>query len=664
MNFRDRLSYKQVRYTVTVAFILGLVFGSLEVTHDYLTQDNSIDASIQAYLDVSMAPASRIAYNLDEELASELVSGLTESPLILQATIATPEQYLLGDATRPVDTVEQVDDSQLVEYLFGTTRVYQQRLSVPYDREEDLGNLTIVADTRASAQAFIDRSVLTLTFGIARTLLLALALHFMLYIMLTKPLQRLTQHVQRVRAGSTRQSMSIPRSHQHDEIGQLSQSFNDFQEDIKQQLYRRSLAESELRVHTQELENRIAERTQELQKNNDALFKANKALDSARQAALQSARIRGDQLSSLSHEIRTPLNGILGMLELAINDELSPDQHSRLELAHQSGARLVKLLNNMLDLARLESGKTVVDQVPFNLKKVLEESVMVMGQKAHMKGIPLTCQIDPALPATLMGDPIRITQVVNNLLGNAIKFTHSGMISLSLVSELLEDSKERIAIHVRDTGIGISKDAQQAIFSPFTQANNDIYQHYGGSGMGLALTKEIIKAMNGTIEVKSLEGSGSTFTVKLTLGAIVAKTSDTSTTSVVQNFEPTEQLFYQKKKILVVEDNAINRLVTEGMLEQLGHEVTLAHNGEDCISACISDTFDLILMDCNMPVMDGYTATQQLRERSETRDIPIVALTANALNEHQEQCKQAGMDDYLSKPFNKKALSKVISEWL
>ena len=638
-----------------------LAFGALEVSLDYVSEDSNIDTSVQAYLNVSMAPASRITYNLDDELAAELVQGLTESPLILQATIVDHEQQILAESKR--QTTHDYS-STFIENLFGGRRIFQQELSVPYDTEEKLGAIIVVADTLPFANAFVNRSVLTVIFGLIRTLLLALALHVALYTMLTKPLQRLTRHVQQVRTGNMQKPVTIPSYHKHDELGQLSLAFNEFQEDIKQQLYRRSLAEKKLRLHTQDLENRINERTKELQNNNDALFKTNRALETARQKALQFARIRGDQLSSLSHEIRTPLNGILGMLELAIDDELTQEQHSRIELAHQSGARLITLLNSMLDLARLESGKTVVNDMPFNLKKILEESVLVMEQKAHSKGIPLTCQIDPKLPAMLQGDPTRFSQVINNLLGNAIKFTHSGMISLSLVCEADEDNRYHISIHVQDTGIGISPDAQDAIFTPFTQANNEIYQHYGGSGMGLALTKEIVTAMGGSIEVSSIEGSGSTFTVKLALNAMPSEETAEETTNVVHQFEPAEmKRFHQRKKILVVEDNAINRLVTEGMLEQLGHDVTLAHNGKDCISACVDEDFDLILMDCKMPIMDGYTATQQLRAQPQTRDIPIVALTANALNEHRERCEQAGMSGYIAKPFNKRQLSKVILEW-
>ncbi len=445
MRLRDRLSYKQVRYTVSVAFILGLVFSAFQVTHDYKTQ------------------------------------------------------------------------GQFTDLFFGTTRTYRQPLSVPYDLEEDLGTLSIIADTRPSGQEFLDRSILTLVFGVIRTLLLALALQSMFYLMLTKPLLKLTRHVKHVRKGITHRSLSVSKRHQQDEIGLLTRAFNEFQDDIEKQLYHRSLAENELRKHTQDLENRIAKRTQELQENNNALFKANKELEIARQKALHSAQLRGDQLSSLSHEIRTPLNGILGMLELTINEELSEKQYARLDLAHQSGVRLVKLLNNMLDLARLESGKAAIEQSPFDLREIIEESVVMMSQKTYSKDIPLTCDIDPTMPAKLLGDPTRISQVINNLLGNAIKFTHKGEISLSLESKSLDEDSLEVIINITDTGIGIPREALDAIFTPFTQANNDIYQRYGGSGMGLALTKELVTAMNGSIQVISREGHGSTFSIKLPL---------------------------------------------------------------------------------------------------------------------------------------------------
>ncbi len=781
MRLRDRLSYKQVRYTVSVAFILGLIFSIFQVTHDYKTQDKSIDSAIQAYLDISKAPASRIAYNLDEELAIELVNGLIESPLILSASIVDSDNLILAKAGTSNSPDEQ---RQFTDLFFGTTRTYHQQLSVPYDLEEELGTLTITADTSPSGQEFLDRAVLTLVFGLVRTLLLALALQSMFYLMLTKPLLKLTRHVKRVRKGTAHKTLEISRKHQKDEIGLLTSAFNEFQDDIEKQLYHRSLAENELRKHSRDLEVRIAERTQELQENNNALFKANAELEQARQAALHSAKIRGEQLSNLSHDIRTPLNGILGMLELTINEELTGKQYERLDLAHQSGVRLVRLLNSMLDLARLESGKVAIEHTRFNLREIIEESVVMLGQKAYGKNIPLTCDIDPTLPTTLQGDPTRISQVINNLLGNAIKFTHKGEIKLSLDSKPLSQNLLEVIINITDTGIGIPKEALEAIFTPFTQANNDIYESYGGSGMGLALTKELVGAMNGSIKVMSQEQHGSTFSIKLPLTKPEQVASETTTAleshpvilaceestqqichrllsywkvpcRIVEPYDKnldfdyhstghkteslvitdqkslalnmarhhpqrktifisyeqplglpdnllwlslpvTQQKLYQKcaevigisdpgrmpparenplsqssnyqesekrkKKILVVEDNAINQLVTEGMLEQLGYEVSLVNNGQDCITACNNESFDLILMDCNMPVMDGYTATKQLRAMTSTKETPIIALTANTLEEHKNRCRASGMNGHIAKPFNKKELNKVIKE--
>ncbi|WBA88108.1 ATP-binding protein [Endozoicomonas sp. GU-1] len=514
MRLRDRLSYKQVKYTVSVAFILGLIFSVFQVTHDYKTQDKSIDSAIQAYLDISKAPASRIAYNLDEELAIELVNGLIESPLILSAAIIDTDNLVLAKAGTAKNPDEQ---RQFTDLFFGTARTYQQQLSVPYDLEEELGTLTITADTRPSGQEFLDRSVLTLVFGLVRTLLLALALQGMFYLMLTQPLLKLARHVKQVRTGSKHKTLAISGGHQKDEIGLLTSAFNEFQDDIEKQLYHRNIAENKLRQHSHDLELRIADRTQELQENNNALFKANAELEKARQAALRSARIRGEQLSYLSHEIRTPLNGILGMLELTINEELTDKQYERLDLARQSGVRLVRLLNSMLDLARLESGKVAIEHTHFNLREIIEESVVLLSQKTYEKNIPLTCDIDPTLPATLLGDPTRISQVINNLLGNAIKFTHQGEIKLSLDSKPLGQNRLDVIINITDTGIGIPKKALEAIFTPFTQASNAIYDSYGGSGMGLALTKELVKAMNGSISVISREQQGSTFSIKLPL---------------------------------------------------------------------------------------------------------------------------------------------------
>ncbi len=779
MKFRDRLSYKQARNTVAIAFFLGLTLSLLQVLLDYLSQDRRIDDTIQTYIHITKTPAARIAYNIDNELATELVNGLIESPMILHAEILDPDGIPLAVVTR---SPEKNPDYAYTDSLFGSTRTYIQELRVPYDEDEELGWLKIIADTRPMGQQFMERALYTLGSGLLRTFILSLALLTMFYIMLTKPLLKLTRNLSSESIDDKEHSLPIIKGHEHDEIGLLNDTLNHYKNKIDVHLHHRSAAESELRTHLKELENIIAQRTSELRRNNKALATSNRALEKARRKAMNAARIRGNQLSSLSHEIRTPLNGILGMLNLALDESLPDPQRKRLSIARSSGVQLVKLLNDMLDLSKIESGKINLESIPFNLKDVVEEATVLVAQTAHSKGISVICDIDPKLPELLMGDPIRITQIISNVLNNAAKFTHEGEIVVYLTALGLDESNLEIIIKISDTGIGIPTSALDEIFKPFAQASNETSRIYGGSGMGLSLTRQIIEAMQGQINVDSLPGEGSTFTVHLPLRRVDQKTLpdmfkpmskyniliacslrlnlalsrvmehwhahfkisspqpllieapefedfdliitddkelafrinktkplrkiiltayqhqhelpenidwlplpirqslllnscyqcldiqaeplEQTETDIEQPSETGDVVHVTDHKILIVEDNPINRMVAAGMLEQLGYQSELAQNGQECLTACNNQSYDLILMDCNMPVMDGYSATRRLRSMTNTRDIPIIALTANALAEHKKSCLDAGMNDYLAKPFDKRDLMNIIERWL
>ncbi|KEQ17397.1 hybrid sensor histidine kinase/response regulator [Endozoicomonas numazuensis] len=772
IRFRDRLSFKQARNTVVIAFILGLFLSLFQVITDYQSQDRQIDATIETYIAITRTPAARIAYNIDKELANELVLGLIESPTIVRAEIVDPS----GAALAAVSKEPQQDKARpFTDMLFGASRTYIRELKVPFDEDEKLGWLKIVADTRPISIQFFDRSIVTMVTGLVRTFLLSLVLFIMLYLMLTKPLLNLTDRMVEHPEDSNKIQLPEPKGHENDEIGLLARTINHYLNNIHHHLHHRRRAEEQLREHLAELETIIARRTREIRKNNETLEKTNRQLEKARSQAMETASQRAKQLSSLSHEIRTPLNALLGMLSIALDEELTEVQHQRLTIARDSGTHLIRLLNDILDLSRLESGKMILEEIPFDLRSSLEDVVVLTGQSTFTKGVPIFCDIDPTLPEEVVGDPTRFHQVITNLVSNAAKFTDEGEIRLWLDCQKTSENSLVIMLNISDTGIGVPESALDEIFKPFAQASSDTSRRFGGSGMGLPLTQSIVTNMGGQLSVISEPGEGSTFSVQLpfhyesaeekvpvpsdarerqlvldcsealqsccshllthwdithrqasnsetgiqpgdwadilitdhkeqaksavldnpSLKVIYAahtpleNSPDTlvwlplplTRTLLIQALEKTQTISYevsqplpatlntQHKKsshysVLVVEDNPINRMVAEGMLEQLGFNVELAHNGKSCLEACQHKNYDLILMDCNMPVMDGFTTTRRLRDQIETRETPIVALTANALNEHRKQCLEAGMNDHLAKPFNKEQLESTLSKWL
>ncbi|MBF3253198.1 hybrid sensor histidine kinase/response regulator, partial [Pseudomonas aeruginosa] len=504
-----RLSFKQASLTVLVAFILGTLLSLIQVGVDYASQDASINREVRALLDVSHNPAARIAYNIDAELAQELVLGLLRSPAVVRAEIIDTSGLPLASASR-----ESAESRlrPLSDFLFGHKRVYEDPLHVDHAPGEALGVLHLEIDTFVFGNDFLRRAGITLLSGFVRSLLLSLILLVLFYTLLTKPLvsliQALSGHDPRSPA---RMRLPCPKGHERDEIGVLVEVINRQLGRISVEIEQRREAENRLTQYLEELESIVAARTAELKAANARLTLSNQELEEARQTALDMAQARASFLANMSHEIRTPLNGLLGMLSLSLDGPLTPEQRQQLSIAHDSGKVLVELLNDVLDLSKFEAGQLVLEQIPFDLGVLVEDTASLLSQNAAA-GVELTCLVDPALPAQVSGDPTRIRQVVSNLLSNALKFTRLGRVDVRV-----EATAEGVRISVRDTGIGIAQEALDRIFQPFTQADAGITRQYGGTGLGLALTRKLCEAMQGELTVESTVGLGSLFSVGLPL---------------------------------------------------------------------------------------------------------------------------------------------------
>ena len=399
-----------------------------------------------------------------------------------------------------------------------------------------------------------------------------------------------------------------------------------------------------------------------------------KRLTYAVEAAKLSAKTKSEFLANMSHEIRTPMNGILGMLELALNDSesLPKPQQKRLRIAKNSADSLLVLLNDILDLSKIEAGKITFESIDFNLKDLITEVVSLLKQNANEKNISLDLSYRSNAGDIFRGDPTKIRQTIINLLGNAIKFTQKGGVKVDIELQK-QDHSIQFTCKITDTGIGISAEARQNIFQYFTQADASTTRKFGGTGLGLALSQRFVHAMGGTLKVDSEVGKGSVFSFTLLLEPAKDKQkvrkqnlADISGKLRVQTEKTQEQT---KKKILVAEDNIVNQVVIEQMLIQLNCDVTLKNNGQllvDTIKEKAQHNYDLIFMDCQMPVLDGYAASRQLQDYWKTNAssrIPVIALTANVLPEDKKKCLDSGMDDYLAKPIKKNALIDVLQKY-
>jgi signal transduction histidine kinase/CheY-like chemotaxis protein len=397
------------------------------------------------------------------------------------------------------------------------------------------------------------------------------------------------------------------------------------------------------------------------------LGKANQRLDAALQAARTAqaeaeaarreaermAEVRGHFLANMSHEVRTPMNGVLGMADLLLASPLSKEQQSYTWTIAQAARALVAVLDDVLDFSKLEAGKIRLEQVPFTVRELSAGVTRLLANDAASKGIALHSSVDAEVPERLLGDPTRVRQILYNLVGNAIKFTDRGDVSVRL-----RYAQRALMIEVRDTGVGIASDKLDSIFDAFTQADASTTRQFGGTGLGLTISRELARTMGGDLRVESTLGVGSTFTADLPLAPTEEAEPDTSPNAV-----PTTD---RALRVLVAEDNPVNQTVVARMLERLGHAATIVPDGEVALDAWRAGGFDIVLMDWQMPRLDGLEATRRLRaaERAEGRArLPVLAMTANVLSGDRERCLEAGMDDLLGKPVTLVQLRGALAAW-
>ncbi len=643
---------RKLTLTIAITSALALALSATAlVVYDISTYRQALTRDLEALADlVGNNSTASIAFG-DATAARETLQSLAARPDVEAAALYTATGHRLAVYTRTGDAPPA--SLALTVGIVKGGRAFAVVRAVTLDGQ--LVGRVFVRSNLDQLEARVWRTVSITTVVFVLSMALAVGLGQRLQRPIALPIQMLSRAAKRV--SSTRDySLRIEDDSRVEELGVLVGTFNDMLAQIQTR-------DQELQRHQEHLEEQVAMRTAQLSE--------------AKDRAECASRAKSDFLANMSHEIRTPMNGVLGMVELALDGTMPATQREQLQTARSSAESLLVIIDDILDFSKIEAGQLSVAPLPTALGTLAWKTVESFELRARQKGLALRCELPASLPAAVVVDPGRLRQVLVNLLANAIKFTADGSVTLAVGQEGPPvDGRVELTFAVRDTGIGIAAERLDAIFQPFTQADSSMTRRFGGTGLGLTISSRLVTLMGGTLTVRSTERVGSEFLVRLP--ATVAAAAEIGPETAEPRPLPADIVApaaleavasppQDVMRVLVAEDNPVNQRITQQLLRKRKLVVTLADDGRQAVDAFESGRFDLVLMDVQMPEMNGFEAVAAIRalEHSQGRPhTPIVAVTAHSMVGDREKCLEAGMDAYLSKPIRRQLLFELVDELL